>query len=146
PTLRARVGLRFGTVGSAPVQLRARARTVAALIAALLLGACGAAPEPPRWISLARGFEPRPLAEQVAGWERAAGALAGTVATPLTPGMSLTRACASSDWQRAEPPGCFAVPIPAGAFRASGAEVRLVGRGREFARVDSATSPAPGEF
>jgi arylsulfatase A-like enzyme len=125
---------------------RAAVRTVVfGLAAALGLAACGSEPAPV-WVALARGFEPRSLELQVAAWERAAPEPTGTTCWPLSPGASLSHVVAPGAWQPAEVPGCLAAPLPHGAFRASGAEARLVGRGREYGRVDAAAIPAPGEF
>lgn len=116
------------------------------VLGALALAACGSEPTPPVWLSLARGFEPRPLAQQVAEWEREASAPTGTRAESLSPGMSLRREYAATEWQPAEAPGCFALELPSGAFQRSGTQPRLVGRGREYPRVEAGRIPAAGEF
>lgn len=101
---------------------------------------------------LARGFEPRPLSERVADWERQAGGPTGTEILPHPPGVRLVRRYAASEWQPTVLEGefverDFALTIPEGACRISGARLRLFGRGREFPPTAGGEGvPGPGEI
>jgi hypothetical protein len=113
---------------------------------ALLAGACAPDPGPPRWISLAQGFEPRALAEQVAEWERAAGASTGTRVLPQPFGLGLEHALPPDSWRATETAGLYAAELPRGALRACGLPPRLIGRGHEYPRAPEGRAPALGEF
>ncbi|MSR61172.1 MAG: hypothetical protein EXS08_01825 [Planctomycetes bacterium] len=106
---------------------------VALVALALFVVACGAEPEGPRWLPLARGFQPRPIEAQVAEWERAAGATTGNSSAPEPLGHGLTHALAAGDWRREEA-GLYSLALPGGAFRASGLRPKLIAHGAEYAR------------
>ncbi len=103
---------------------------------ALLLGSCGNRAPGPRWIELARGFEPRPLTELVERWERADGDT-GNRARPVTAGIGLEHTLARPDWSLDPATGDWLAPLPRGAFRyGSEGFTRLSAPDRKFKRSD----------
>ena len=112
------------------------------------MAGCGSDPRP-KWVSLARGFQPRDLEQQVAEWEREAtsaeGAPTGTESVPQAFGLELLHALAAAAWQPSAAPGCHTAPLPAGALRACGLPPRLIGRGREYRPAGAERELVPGE-
>jgi len=116
----------------------------AALVAGAACAGCGAEPPPPRWIELARGFEPSPLSDRVAAWERAE-APTGNEVREHPPSLELRHRYSSSDWRPGPRPGLHVLPLPGGAFRAGGLAPRLHGRGQEYPRATGAAAPGQVE-
>jgi len=127
--------------------LRRPSVLVAGLLASafVALGACGKARPAARWIPLARGFEPRPLAEQLAEWEQAAPRPSATRIEVQPPGVLLERPIATEEWARAGE-GLLSFTLPDGALKRSGARLGLVGRACELALAAPGSPPAPGEI
>ncbi len=85
------------------------------LALAALLAACGgSASAPPRWIELARGFEPRPLLPLVQRWH--AGAGAGDRIFEVLYGVQVEHEIARTEWTRVDDEGTWIAPLPGGAL------------------------------
>lgn len=86
------------------------------MLVAWLLPACGAGSTPaPRWVELARGFEPAPLLALAQGWQRADG-LDPNACSEVYLGVQVTHPLPRAAWQRGTVPGLWSTALPGGAF------------------------------
>ncbi len=125
-----------------PVGLRAGAK-LSLWVLACLLATCGG--ERPRWIELARGFEPQPIEELVLRWEAADGAT-GNTTRAVEAGVGIEHELVRSDWTREEGTDDWLTALPRGAFR-HGSErfTRLTAEGLELERFEGGRLD-PGEY
>jgi arylsulfatase A-like enzyme len=98
----------------APTPRRVDAGPFLAGLACALFAGCGSEAAP-RWISLARGFRPRPLLPLVQEWQREAGLDPGSCREDRF-GVRVEHELARSAWQPLEAPDTFAAALPGGAF------------------------------
>ncbi len=86
------------------------------MLLASLAAACGSeGAVPPRWIALARGYEPAPLLPLARDWQQAAG-LDPDAGREFFLGVQVVQPLARADWQPLAQAGRWTTALPGGAF------------------------------
>ncbi len=119
-----------------------------ALACVALIAACAdPSREPPRWIELARGFQPRPLAEVVHAWQPGA-ATDGRSWKEEFQGVRIELALPAAAWTPAYEPGGWTAALPEdGAFPFLQHHfVRLTAGEHQFAWARTKDELDPGKF
>src|SRR5262245_9036779 len=80
---------------------------------AVALASCGS--EPPRWVELARGFQPEPLGPLIERWKGEAG-LKELTWTQNEDGVQVEFPVRRADWRAGAAPGTWSLALPGGPF------------------------------
>jgi arylsulfatase A-like enzyme len=125
-------------------------RALALAVGASLLAACGGGDEgdaSPRWIPLARGFEPRPLLPLMQRWQAADGLDPAACAPANDLAVDVVHALDAAAWTAGPDAGTWRAPRPRGAF-AFGApfSLQLAAGGRDLVQALPGRELRPGTF